>query len=114
MSPLNAVFYCGGAMQLLGLAAWFRAYRWSDDRARVDAALDLVQAVVNAMYAVGTLVLSDKPWLSVMWAAAAGFFAWSAWRNWRKRKRRKPSRVLGVVRNLGHRLAVVPVPGGAR
>lgn len=111
---MNLVFYCGAGLQVLGLAGWLRAYRGAADRAVVDAAFDAVQAVVYAMHAVGTLLLSDAPWLSVLWAAAAGVFAWSAWRNWRKRRRRKPSLVLGVVRNLGHRLTVAPVPGGAR
>jgi NhaP-type Na+/H+ or K+/H+ antiporter len=42
-------------------------------------------------------------------AACAGYWAWVLWSG-RKRKDRKPSRVLGVVADLGHRLAVHPVP----
>lgn len=38
--------------------------------------------------------------------------AWWLWRN-RRRKDRKPSKVAGVVRDLGHRLTVAPVPAGA-
>jgi membrane protein implicated in regulation of membrane protease activity len=75
------------------------------------AALSALQA-----FAVAASVLTGQvtgwTWLK---AAFVGVFAWEAWRRWRRnRKDRKPSRVLGVVRNLGHRLAVVPVPGGAR
>ena len=39
----------------------------------------------------------------------AGFFAWLLWTG-RNRKDRKPSRILGVVRDLGHRLTVQPIP----
>ena len=38
------------------------------------------------------------------------------WHWWRRRRKGKPSRVLGLVRSLGHRLTVVAVPveDGAR
>jgi hypothetical protein len=42
-------------------------------------------------------------------ACAAGVFAWLAWRN-RPRNKRLPEKVAGMVRNLGHRLVVVPAP----
>jgi hypothetical protein len=47
--------------------------------------------------------------MTVFNAACAGYWAWVLWSG-RKRKDRKPSRVLGVVADLGHRLAVHPVP----
>lgn len=43
---------------------------------------------------------------------AAGW-AYIAWRLWRDGRKRRPSRVAGVVRNLGHRLTVAPVPAGS-
>ena len=36
------------------------------------------------------------------------------WHWWRRRRQGKPSRVLGLVRNLGHKLTVVPVPSESR
>ena len=47
-------------------------------------------------------------------AAIAALNLWIVWDWWRRRKQRKPSRVLGLVRNLGHKLTVVPVPSGGR
>lgn len=44
----------------------------------------------------------------------AGLHLWIIWRWWTRRRKGKPSRVLGLVRNLGHRLVVVPVAGGAK
>lgn len=72
-------------------------------------------AVLYALAVVVAVLTGDITGWTWVRAAFAGVFAWEAWRRWRRnRKDRKPSRVLGVVRNLGHRLTVVPVPGGAR
>lgn len=60
------------------------------------------------------LMLCPVPGVAAIPAAATAFCGWCAIQFWRRRKDRKPSRILGVVRNLGHRLAVVPVPGGSR
>lgn len=50
---------------------------------------------------------------AVLQAAFAGVFAYYAWRN-RPRNNRLADKVTGVVKNLGHRLAVVPVPAGGK
>jgi hypothetical protein len=60
--------------------------------------------------AILAMVAGDTPAILVNGALAA-FFAWELWRN-RPRRKRKPSRVTGVVRDLGHRLTVAPVPAG--
>lgn len=85
--------------------------RWPMAAVAGYAALSALQAVSFF----GRVLTGDVGWLAWVNAVFVGVFAWEAWRRWRRnRKDRKPSRVLGVVRNLGHRLAVVPVPGGAR
>lgn len=35
--------------------------------------------------------------------------AWIVWQWWRRRRQGRPSRVLGVIRDMGHRLTVEPV-----
>jgi len=48
------------------------------------------------------------------WIALGAYNAWLLWQWWRRRRQGKPSRVLGLVRDLGHRLTVAPVPVGSR
>lgn len=112
MSVISVIFLSGLGFQVIVIAAAWRRFGFGSDE--LSLANEAAGAVVNVIYAVGTLLYGEKPGLSVMFAALAGFWAWCAWKTWRRRRKGKPSRVLGLVKNLGHRLTVVPVPGGAR
>lgn len=49
--------------------------------------------------------------VAIAWAALAGANAWLAYKQ-RPPRKRKPSKVAARIRDLGHRLAVVPASGG--
>lgn len=58
------------------------------------------------LHGLGVQFLGDV--VVTVWAAHV-LWAW-----WRMRRQGRPSKVAGLVRDLGHRLAVVAVPAGAR
>lgn len=64
-------------------------------------------ACVNVLFAAESL---DRPGAVISNGASAGILAWLAWREWRRGRQGRPSRLLGRVRNLGHRLVVTPEP----
>ena len=74
---------------------------WRVDRFLVYAAAHTFLALAASMFGLGA-------WNSVMFLALAAFYLW-LW--WKQRKRKTPSRVLGVVMNVGHRLRVINIPG---
>lgn len=97
---------------LLSLAYGARTGRWDIVPILIDASVALGNAVIA-----GFIFASEYPVMGAFNAGACAYYLWLAWDKWRRRKDRKPSRVLGVVRDLGHRLAVVNVastPGGAQ
>jgi hypothetical protein len=51
-----------------------------------------------------------RVWSAAFYAGLAGLHSYIAWRN-RPRRNRFAEKALGVVRNLGHRLVVVPAGG---
>lgn len=81
---------------------WF----WDDHRVWAVRCW-LAGAVVIACGA----ALDGAPLAVGFWGSVATVCAWWLWNN-RPRKGRMLSRVAGVVRDLGHRLAVVPAPAG--
>lgn len=78
--------------------------------ARWDFAGDVCLAIANGFAALAGVARGDLGW-AAFHAAFAGWCAWCAWRG-RPRPKRRTSRVASRVKDLGHRLAVVPV--GAR
>lgn len=113
MSPITITLIAGVAFQFASFAVSMRAW-FPHDREAIDISIDVSAAVAQVIFTIGILAFTEQQWLSVFSAGCAGYYAWCAWRTWRRRRKGKPSRVLGVVRDLGHRLTVVPVPGGAR
>jgi amino acid transporter len=85
-------------------AATVAARRWPV----IEFALWVSWSAFSAIGALVNFASGDTGW-AVYFAALSGLYAYWAWRWWRRRKNRKPSRVLGVVRDLGHRLTVTPV-----
>lgn len=75
--------------------------------------LDVYSVVVNGAGALFCLVWGLTV-LGVACAISAALSAWRLWHWWRRRRQGKPSKVLGVVRNVGHKLVVAPVAGDAR
>jgi hypothetical protein len=96
-------------------AFWALALAFFRDDIQVFAAVIRLGQAAACLVAAGYfIVFWGGPVFGIPMVALAAYYAWRAWQHWRRRKNRKPSRVLGVVRNLGHRLEVVPAPGGAR
>jgi hypothetical protein len=58
-----------------------------------------------AVLGIWAMVDGDRP---MTMTARGGFSAWLAYKAWKRRKprQRKPSKALGMVRDLGHRLVV--------
>ena len=61
-------------------------------------------AVANAV------AMGDMP-VAIAWAALSGANAWLAFKQ-RPPRKRKPSKVAARIRDLGHRLVLVPASGG--
>lgn len=74
---------------------------------------DVFSVAVNGP---GALVAFTGGWtiLGVACGIPAALSAWTLWQWWRRRRQGKPSRVLGVIRDVGHKLVVAPVAGDAR
>lgn len=76
------------------------------DRATPFSPFDLwtMTSIFGAASVVGAVTGDFPPGVFV----AAGFSAWCAYKAWKRRKprQRKPSKVAGMVRDLGHRLVV--------
>lgn len=92
------------ALSLVVLAIWAayviidRTAPWSFWTLAFWAAWYATLAIIN-------MVSNDVPLTT---AADGGFAAWCAYLAWKRRKprQRKPSKALGMVRDLGHRLVV--------
>ena len=63
----------------------------------------------NAVVAIWDFVARDWIWF-VGSITVAAMCARVLWHWWRRRRQGKPSRVLGLVTNMGHKLGVVAVP----
>jgi hypothetical protein len=82
-------------------------------RTRADA--DTVRAIAATVMALASIVsaidvtIDGSTFYRVLAIFGAAAWTWIAWASWNRRnRRRRPSRVLSKVRDLGHRLAVVP------
>lgn len=97
------------------IAAWWRTN--DADVAVVTAKPGLSVRLVTAMV-VGGIDLAYLPvaiiqhdWPDAIMDAVVGFLCLRIiWHWWRRRRQGKPSRVLGLVRDLGHKLTVVNIP----
>lgn len=74
-----------------------------------EAICSAVFAVWCGVGAVVSLLQGEWLWLVVNVISTA-YWAWVWWRGNRRRRKRWAARCAGIVRDLGHRLAVVPAP----
>ena len=67
--------------------------------------------LLSAYWSIGDILGHD--WvLTTADAIAAAMCARIVWSWWRRRRQGTPSKVLGLVQDVGHKLAVVNVPAG--
>ena len=103
------------ALCALAIFVWWR----SNDRdvamvtAKPGLSSTLVLAVIVGAWSFAWLpsTLINHDWLGAITNAVVGFLcARVVWHWWRRRRQGKPSRVLGLVHDLGHKLGVVNIP----
>ncbi len=86
---------------------------WTDTEAAAMAWVFVfaISAVGLAGVAVWSLIQGSGP-AAFIAAGGCGYSAYTAWDIYRKRgkRKRKPARAIGVVRDLGGRLGIVPAP----
>lgn len=92
-----------------GLLSWVMAYTDRQNKLAWDFYGYVLLAAANMIGAVADAVGGNQVMAAVR-AALAGVIAWVAWRK-RPPRRRRPSKVAAKVRDLGHRLVVVPAGG---
>ena len=107
----------GSAFQLVFTAVVIVVWIWSSDgdvakATRPDAGFPWFFAIVGAWTAVWLPIdIINHNWIDATCCAIlTGRCIRVIWHWWRRRRQGKPSRVLGLVRNMGHRLAVVAIP----
>jgi hypothetical protein len=93
----------------LNLGAWFR---WNDpDLAeRYDEVASLPLGI--AWLAMGMWDAYQRKWVQVALDAALAGYMLRNW--WNRRGQKRAAKLAAMVRDLGHRLVVAPVTGGAR
>lgn len=102
-------FVAAHFVALTALLSWVMAYIDHRNKLAWDFYGYVLAAAANMVVAVADAVDGNQAMAAVR-AALAGVIAWIAWRK-RPPRRRRPSKVAAKVRDLGHRLVVVPAGG---
>lgn len=88
----------------LGAVCWMICH-YFDRRNPYSSREAAFWAVWNSVCVLPLMLFSDRPLTMIVDGGFAGWFAYLAWKR-RKPRHRKPSKVAGMVRDLGHRLVV--------
>lgn len=108
MTAFVAAHFVALAFAVAALLSWVMAYIDRQNKLAWDFYGYVLLAAANMIGAVADAVGGNQVMAAVR-AALAGVIAWVAWR--KRPPRRRPSKVAAKVRDLGHRLVVVPAGG---